>query len=103
MKLGETRKSNPQGTWSYDHIKGAKVKVKSTPIANLDDTINTTDTYTVEDVYFNVSIDGKVVTLIKLKEAPDDILTWKDVYIVDIRSKILGPKVGEVNVGNFKL
>lgn len=100
-KLLERRIQDPEGTWDYKHIIGAKVKVKSTPIDNFSEEINTTDVYTVKDILFRVSLDGKVVTRVVLAEAPRDILTWKDLIVVDISPKILDPCVGEYAVNNF--
>ena len=34
--------------------------------------------YTIKEVKFRVSLDGKILTIIRLEELPDAIFTWKD-------------------------
>lgn len=103
--LVEKRINSPQGTWDYSGIIGAKVQIKSIPITNLDDfKISCNDKYTVSNVYFQVSFDGKVVTVVELKEFPTRVFTWKDLIVVDIKDKPRsGLIVGTFNDGNCKI
>lgn len=88
------------GTWDYDRIVGAKVKVKSIPIVDFNFDVNTSDVYTVKDVIFKISIDGKVITLVRLVEAPGNVFPWKDLMVVEINDhKCSSPIVGELKPG----
>ena len=44
------------------------------------------ETYTVEDILFNVSIDGKMVPVIKLQEFTGRLFTMRDLVITDIEA-----------------
>ena len=73
---------DPAGIWDYQNMIGAQVKVKSMPVSNFSSGIMASDTYTIGDIYFRVSLDGKTITVIRLKELPDLFFTWKDLEII---------------------
>jgi len=79
---GCKRDMDPAGIWDYQNMIGAQVKVKSMPVSNFSSGIMASDTYTIGDIYFRVSLDGKTITVIRLKELPDLFFTWKDLEII---------------------
>lgn len=91
----------PTGTWDYVQILGAKVIIKSLPISNFFGTMcSNSDLFTIEDIYFRISLDGKVITIIKLVEYPDKFFTWKDLEIVEVNVKAkFKPICGTFNCG----
>lgn len=79
---GCKRDMDPAGIWDYQNMIGAQVKVKSMPVSNFSSGIMASDTYTIGDIYFRVSLDGKTITVIRIKELPDLFFTWKDLEII---------------------
>lgn len=102
---GCIRYANPSGIWDYNSLIGAKVQIKSASFStscykNLN--INTKitkernssifkvsmdKTYTIENIYFRCSLDGKVITVIVLEDCPGCVFTWKDLELLDIPNK----------------
>lgn len=77
----------PSGIWEYEQLLGAKVKLKSLPVSNFFGCMcSDSDTLTIKDIYFRISLDGKTITVLELAEYPGKIFTWKDVEVVDISS-----------------
>ena len=74
------RIKNPSGIWEYTDLIGSKVYIKSMPVSGFFD-IQSGVVCTISDIYFRVSIDGKVITLVALKELPGKVFTWKDLMI----------------------
>lgn len=83
-----TRVTDPSGIWEYKNMIGAKVRISSMPVSNLNFSFafNCSAIYTVDDVYFRVTTDGKTITIIRLKEIPDYIFTWKDLEVINIQN-----------------
>lgn len=79
-----TRISNPNGTWGYSSIVGSKVRLRSTPISNFFGTYCASDSYTVKDVYFQISLDGKAITELELVGLEGKFFTLKDVQFIEI-------------------
>lgn len=79
---GCKRDMDPSGIWDYQNMIGAQVRVKSMPISNFSRGIMASDVFTIEDIYFRVSLDGKTITVIRLKEFPDLFFTWKDLEVI---------------------
>lgn len=77
---GCKRDIDPAGIWDYKNLIGAKVRVKSMPMSNFH--IGVFGDCTIEDIYFRVSVDGKTITVIRLKEYPDLFFTWKDLEVL---------------------
>ncbi|MBP3732388.1 MAG: hypothetical protein J6I84_04000 [Bacilli bacterium] len=75
----------PYGTWSREDLIGAHVIVASMPVSNYTRFFASDQVYTIEDIYFRVSNDGKAITIIILKECPGMFFTWKDLDIKAIR------------------
>ena len=88
---------DPAGVWDYQNMIGAQVKVKSMPISNFSSGIMASNIYTIDDIYFRVSLDGKTITIIRLRELPDLFFTWKDLEVVKTMS------YGLALTGNFKV
>lgn len=87
---GCKRDMDPAGIWDYQNMIGAQAKVKSMPVSNFSSGIMASDTYTIEDIYFRISLDGKVITIIRLKELPDHFFTWKDLEVIRTKNYAFG-------------
>ena len=77
----------PFGSWSYKDIIGAQVKVKSMPVSNFLKGFDADQVYTVKDIIFRVSMDGKTISVVILEENPDIFFTWKDLEVIGIKVK----------------
>lgn len=67
----------------YENLIGAKVKVKSASMQNGFHQIkDINQLFTVSDIGFRISIDGKCHTIISLAEITDRTFTLKDIEIV---------------------
>ncbi len=99
---GCKRDIDPAGIWDYKNLIGAKVRVKSMPMSNFHRGVF--GDCTIEDIYFRISIDGKVITVIRLKEYPDLFFTWKDLEVLSVKDypeSICGSfKAGTTLAGN---
>lgn len=99
---GCKRDIDPAGIWDYKNLIGAKVRVKSMPMSNFHRGVF--GDCTIEDIYFRISIDGKVITVIRLKEHPDLFFTWKDLEVLSVKDypeSICGSfKAGTTLAGN---
>lgn len=91
----------PSGNWDYYQVIGAKVRIQSLPVSNFFGCMNsTTDFYTISDIYFRISLDGKTITVIELEEYPGRFFTWKDLEVVEINtSTLFKPICGTFNCG----
>lgn len=79
-------KYDPAGTWNYEDLIGAGVKVKSMPVSNFC-AIDADEIFTIEDIYFRASLDGKIITVVKLEELPNLFFTLRDLELVGIERK----------------
>ena len=99
---GCKRDIDPAGIWDYKNLIGAKVRVKSMPMSNFHKGVF--GDCTIEDIYFRISIDGKVITVIRLKEYSDLFFTWKDLEVLSVKDypeSICGSfKAGTTLAGN---
>lgn len=81
------RVTDPAGVWDYSQLIGAQVQISSMPISNLPrggaESLNV-NVCTITDIYFKVSVDGKTITIIRLKEFPECVFTWKDLRILNL-------------------
>lgn len=104
---GCLRFADPSGIWDYGQLMGAKVMIKSVSFntasyknikfdSKTTRTYNSTSsifkvsmdkTFTIKDIYFKCSLDGKVITLIELEDCPGCVFTWKDLELIDIPYK----------------
>ena len=73
------------GTWRYEDLVGAKVKISSLPIYNRLISFNSDSIYTIEDLIFQISETGKTICIIRLKGLDADF-TFKDLEITSLRS-----------------
>jgi hypothetical protein len=73
-------KENQQGNISLDKVRGSKVIIKSLTISNGFnwEPIKNKE-YTISDIAFRISTDGKCFTIVKIKEIPDRTFTLKDI------------------------
>ena len=76
---------DPAGTWEYCNMIGAMVKILSIPVGDFKPLTKGTNCI-IEDVYFRISTDGKVITVVKLKEYPDFLFTFKDLEIIEVNN-----------------
>lgn len=75
----------PSGIWDYYQLIGAKVHIKSVPIDNFFFcSQNSSDVYTIKNITFRISVDGKTITVIELEELEGKIFTWRDLEILSI-------------------
>ena len=72
------------GTWKYEEIIGAKVRVRSLPVANRFSGISGSTIYTIEDIIFQVSDDGKTIVIVKLA-GTDCLFTFKDLEVISLK------------------
>jgi hypothetical protein len=102
MGCNNCRKSRfvcPAGIWSYDNLIGAKVRIVSTTIGNFNQFSAIEDDYTIKDIYFRVSVDGKTITLVELEGLEDQYFTFKDLEILSIVGTPQ-EKTGTITIGN---
>lgn len=81
-----TRVTDPAGVWNYINLIGATVRICSMPVSNLNNlfAFDNTTLHTIEDVCFRVTTDGKTITVIRLKDLPDCLFTWKDLEVLNV-------------------
>jgi hypothetical protein len=79
-------RQDPAGTWDYKDLIGSGVKVRSMPTSNFC-AIDANETFTIDDIYFRASLDGKMITVVKLKELPGLFFTLRDLELVGIKRK----------------
>ena len=84
FNLNKSIVKNPSGNWNYEHMLGAKVRVRSIGINNLFNCPDSNSLSTVKDIIFRISIDGKVIPLVELYEYPDKVFIWKDLEVVEL-------------------
>lgn len=81
------RVKDPSGNWDFLQLIGAKVHVKSVSITNFFCRINSSDLFTIKNIYFRISLDGKAMTIIELAELPDKVFNWRDLEVVELNNK----------------
>lgn len=74
----------PSGIWSVAELVGAVVQVGSMPVSNFGAAIDVNSEFIVDSVDFRISLDGKAITVVKLKGLDDYIFTLKDLIFVGI-------------------
>lgn len=81
-----TRVTDPAGIWDYRNLIGAQVRISSNGVSNLNRifAFDATRIHIIDDIYFRVTTDGKTITVIKLKDMPDFIFTWKDLEVLNL-------------------
>jgi hypothetical protein len=82
-------KSIPSGLVSYDSILGATVKIKCKSMQNawaIKD-FTSTSTYTIGDIKFSISIDGKCYAIIALDGIEDRTFKLQDLEIVELNGE----------------
>lgn len=80
----------PSGNWDYYQLIGSKVRISSLPVSNFFGCINSvTDLYTISNIYFRISLDGKAITIVELEEYPGKFFTWKDLEVIEINTATL--------------
>lgn len=76
---------SPSGTWKYFDLMGAKVRLRSLPVSEAFGMMcSGQDSYTIEDIMFRIDLSGKGITIVKLKEFPDRVFTFRDLEIVSL-------------------
>jgi hypothetical protein len=73
------------GTWRYEDLIGAKVKISSLPVYNRLISLDGNLIYTIEDLIFQISETGKTICIVRLKNLDCDF-TLKDLEIISLRS-----------------
>lgn len=73
----------PSGIWSAAELVGAVVQIGSMPVSNLA-AIDVGSKFIVDSIDFRISLDGKAITVVKLKGLDDYIFTLKDLIFVGI-------------------
>lgn len=74
----------PYGSWSREELLGAHVRVSSMPVSNFAKGFDCHQVYTIKDIIFRISNEGKVITIILLDQFPDYFFTWKDLEVIGI-------------------
>lgn len=75
----------PSGIWKLEELIGATVKISSMPISNMRTiAIDSSQSFTVEDIDFRISLDGKAITVVKLKGLEDLVFTLKDLIFTGV-------------------
>lgn len=97
------RIKDPSGSWEYPQLIGAKVEIKSLPVSNQFRCFSSgSSTGTIRDIYFRISLDGKVITVVELNEFPGKIFTWRDLQVKEISTKSTEKAIcGTVICGEF--
>lgn len=77
----------PSGEVDINKVIGATVRLVSACqsqgwIENVDQ-----KTYTIKDILFRVSIDGKTFTIIKLEGLENKTFTWKDIEFISLNNE----------------
>lgn len=93
------------GLWTKEQLVGSKVRIVSMPVSNFttgSSLMNSKDgtkawKTTIKSIDFSTSIDGKVVTVIRLDGWDGYFFTWKDLEILSICD---GP-IAKNKVGTF--
>lgn len=78
------RIKSPNGTWGYQSLIGGQVRVRSTAVTNFFGSVSAGETCTIKDIYFQISLDGKAITIIELAEFPGKFFTWKDLEVIEV-------------------
>lgn len=78
---------NPSGSWNYEQLIGAKVKVVSTSVNNMFRCFDSSNTLTIKEILFRISTDGKVIPVVILSEIPDKAFIWKDLVVLEVRNE----------------
>lgn len=91
------RITDPAGVWSPEDLIGSRVYIRSTSIGNFS-RFDCREPHEIELVQFRVSVDGKAITVIKLKSV-DATFTLKDLEFIDILEKVI-PVIGETTPGS---
>ena len=75
----------PTGIWNLEDLIGATVKIGSMPISNFGNiAIDSEQSFVVESVEFRISLDGKAITVVKLKNLDGYIFTLKDLIFTGV-------------------
>lgn len=74
----------PCGIWSLDDLIGSVVTIASLSVSNFGLTIDSDKKYEVEDIEFRISLDGKAITVVKLKGINNHVFTLKDLNFIGI-------------------
>ena len=78
-------RNEPSAIVEYENLIGSKVKIKSASMQNgFYWTKNTDQLFTVSEIGFRISIDGKCHTILSLAEVTDRTFTLKDIEIVEL-------------------
>jgi len=98
------RITDPAGVWSVEDLIGSRVYIVSTSIANFLGGFDCQEDHIIEEVKFRVSVDGKAITIIKLKDV-DATFTLKDLEFIDILEKteaIAGETIAGQTIAGYK-
>lgn len=74
----------PYGSWHYEELIGARVKISSMPVSNFSKGFDCGQICTIKDIVFRISNEGKTITVIILEEFPSFVFTWKDLEVIGI-------------------
>ena len=81
----------PSGIWKLEDLIGARVTIGSMPISNPGPiSIDSESKFEIESIEFRISLDGKAITVVKLKGLEDYIFTLKDLIFTGIIFKEKG-------------
>lgn len=77
----------PSGIWKLEELIGAKVTIGSMPISNFGTIAIDAEQsfeFEVESIDFRISLDGKAITVVKLKGLDNYVFTLKDLIFTGI-------------------
>ena len=75
-----------ENSWEIDNLIGKKVRILRSQ-AWKGGVRKCRAFYTVSEVFFRISLDGKVICSVLLEELPDDIFTLKDIALYETNVK----------------
>lgn len=74
-----------EGTWTYADMIGSIVTLRSLQCGNYFRFLeSSSQDLTLEEIYFRVTLDGKISPVFKVKEFPDRLFSVRDMELVEI-------------------
>jgi hypothetical protein len=81
--MGTISVTSPIGTWNYNQVLGAKVRIRHLPVCRGLFGYDSDETYKITEIMFRVSADGKSICNVFL-EGIDEPFEWKDLEILSL-------------------
>lgn len=99
-KVGCTKECDIEGTWELKNLIGTTCKIRSIG-ARGDGPFITQQEVIVDNIYFRVSVDGKLQAVILFKEFPDRLFNIRDIEVLRINACYSDKAIcGEFLTGN---